>query len=62
MTYSADTIHINMPGLRWGSFVAIVNIGKQSLFAITHFTILTHNIYLLTQAQIGVLFAFKAAV
>ena len=62
MIYSADTIHINMPGLRWGSFLATVKIGKQSLFAITHFAVLTRNIYFLMQAQKGVLFGFKVAV
>ena len=55
MVYSADTIHINIPGLRWDTVLAIVKIGKQSLFAITHFAILTHNICLLMQAHKGVL-------
>ena len=62
MIYIADTIHINMPVLRWGSLLATVKTGKQSLFAITHFPILTHNIYLLVQAQKSVLFGLKAAV
>jgi len=35
MVYSADTIHINIPGLRWDTVLAIVKIGKQSLFAHT---------------------------
>jgi len=38
MIYSADTIHINIPRLRWGSVHAIVKMCiKQSLNAITHF-------------------------
>ena len=46
MIYSAGKIQIYIPDLRCGSVVSIVKIGKQSLFAFTHFSILTRKIYL----------------
>ena len=40
----AGTIHTYIPGLICASVLSIVKMGKQSLFAITHFAILTHKI------------------
>ena len=47
MIYDAGTIQIYILGLRCGSVLSIVKIGTQSLFAITHFAIVTHKIKLL---------------
>ena len=61
MIYSAGTIQIYILGLKCGSVLSIVKIGKQSLFPLCDH-VLTHKIFLLMQAQKVVIFGFKVAV